>query len=70
MNEESKRRIHVLSEEIAEKTVMVRAIARGSRFSIRQIIDLCAEIDRAMNEFALLRAIDVVEKEDGAAGLN
>lgn len=61
MNKESKRRIHVLSEEISKKTVMVRAIARGSRFDLHQIIKLCSEIDRA---------IDVTEKEDRAAELN
>jgi hypothetical protein len=70
MNAETKKRIEALSEEIAEKTAMVRDIARDDSFSIRRIIDLCAEIDRAINEFALLKAIDEVEAEDREIGMN
>lgn len=61
MNPETKKRIEVLGEEVVEKIIKVRAIARGSRFDIHQIIKLCSEIDRAMNQ---------IEKEDRAAEMN
>lgn len=70
MNKERACRIRVLSEEVTGKTIQVRAIARGVRFDIHQIIKLCAEIDGALNELALLRALDDAAKEEMAARLN